>query len=119
MDEIGNWVESLEIMGQIKANKESINTKEEYVKLIDKLKELLLESDVPFIERNIFDGRQLIFPWCRGDVVCHSGSYGSNRGFVESYMFPWDDDDVSVYVPEDMADKIIKFYDRIAGYQWE
>ena len=119
MDEIGNWVESFEIMNQMEVNKEHMDTKEEYIKLIDKLRELLLESDVPFVECNIFDGRQLTFPWCDGDVVCHSGSYGSNRGFVESFMFPWDDDDVSVYVPEEMANKIIEYYDKTVGFQWE
>ena len=42
-----------------------------------------------------WDGLQIRFPWTNGDIICHSGSYGHDAGMVESYCFPWDEDDVS------------------------
>ena len=38
------------------------------------------------------DGFQLRFPWYEnGDIACHSGTGGR----LESYGFPWDEDDVT------------------------
>lgn len=66
--------------------------------------------DVPYELHELYDGMQLRFPWCEGDVACHSGTYGNEHGAVETYMFPWDDDDVSVLLPKEAALKIINYY---------
>ena len=77
---------------------------------IAKTASLLQEMDVPFTIKKIWDGYQLRFGWCEGDVACHSGTYGSLEGFVETYCFPWDEDDVSMLTPEEAAAKISAYY---------
>ncbi|MCQ2210010.1 MAG: hypothetical protein MJZ34_06935 [Paludibacteraceae bacterium] len=56
---------------------------EKYAKPIDELASLLEKEGIEFFSRNIHDGKQLLFSWCGGDVVCHSGSYGSGGGLLE------------------------------------
>ncbi len=70
----------------------------------------LYDAKVPYIPRAIYDGWQLRFHWTMGDVACHKGTYGSGKGCVETYHFPWDEDDVSVLDPDECAEKIITYY---------
>ena len=81
-----------------------------YKATIDKLAAELDTYSVPYTRNRIFDGEQLRFPWCEGDVVCHGGSYGSNNSQVESYHFPWDDDDVTKLQVSDAASLIYTYY---------
>ena len=73
----------------------------------------LAEANVPFTMRTCYDGFQFRFDWCAGDVVCHFGSYSNSEGYVESYKFPFDGDDVSVMKPHDMAAAIIEYYKEL------
>ena len=70
----------------------------------------LSTAHVPFTVNKCFDGWQLRFPWCEGDVICHSGSYGHDDMCVESYQFSWDEGDVSVLTPDEAAERIIACY---------
>ena len=81
-----------------------------YVKAINNIIEKLIAAQVPFTVNPAFEGLQLRFPWHCGDVACHAGTYSSDQGLVESYQFPWDDDDVTVATPKLMADLIIDLY---------
>ena len=64
----------------------------------------LISYDIPFEYAPFYDGAQWKFPQYEdGDVVIHSGSYHSDEGYVESYGMPWDDDDVTVTTPYEMA----------------
>ena len=45
-----------------------------------------------------------------GRKSCHETTYGSNYGYVETYRFPWDDDDTSMLMPEEAVDKIVQLY---------
>lgn len=81
-----------------------------YKATIDKLAALLDAHQIPYTRSQIFDGEQLRFPWCEGDVVCHGGSYGSNNSKVESYQFPWDEGDVTKLDVEDAYLKISAYY---------
>lgn len=48
-----------------------------------------------------FTGWKISFDWCDGDFVCHSGSYGGNQGYWESYRFPEDGGDVTGWMNAD------------------
>ena len=71
--------------------------------VIRSVAEILSKADVPYTINECYDGWQLRFPWSNGDIICHSGSYGSAKGHVESYMFPWDEDDVTELTPKEAA----------------
>lgn len=81
-----------------------------YVDAINAVIACLIPAGVPFTVNPIFEGLQIRFPWCEGDVACHAGTYSSDCGCVESYQFPWDDEDVTVQTPKEMANDIIRFY---------
>ena len=70
----------------------------------------LSDLGIPYTTNIIWDGLQLRFPWCGGDVVCHSGSYGHSSKEVESYCFPWDKDDVSQLEVEEAIQLIAYYY---------
>ena len=55
--------------------------------------------DIPHKEpEELYDGFAVRFPWCEGDVACHSGTYGGCNGLMESYQFSMDDNDVTGYL---------------------
>lgn len=72
-------------------------------------------AGVPYIVNPAYEGFQIRFPWCEGDIICHAGSYGSYKGLVESYCFPWDDGDVTTLRPETAARKVIGYYAEVMG----
>lgn len=84
-----------------------------YKATIDKLAALLDANQIPYTRSQIWDGEQLRFPWCEGDVICHSGSYGSNNSKVESMGFPWDEDDVTKLSVESAYTLISTYHDFI------
>ena len=59
------------------------------------------------VERHHYYTRQLVFPWCGGDVIfgtLHTTDWEMVNGrrlyqypSIESYQFPWDNDDVTVF----------------------
>ena len=52
--------------------------------------------DIPHKEpEELYDGFAVRFPWCEGDVACHSGTYGGCNGLMESYQFSMDNGDVT------------------------
>jgi len=73
---------------------------------IEKFSNLLDEKGIEYIKLPIFDGMQWRFSHLPGDVVIHSGSYNSHRGYVESYEMPWDEGDVTSCTPEEMVRRI-------------
>ena len=70
----------------------------------------LSERNIPHTINVIWDGLQIRFPWNGGDIVCHSGSYGSAVSDVESMGCPWDDEDVSRINIDDALDRIVEWY---------
>lgn len=81
-----------------------------YTDAINAVIAYLIPAGIPFTVNPVFEGMQLRFPWHEGDVACHAGTYGSDRGMVESYQFPWDEDDVTMLEPKKMATRIIQLY---------
>lgn len=87
-------------------------TKQEYINPILDLALILRAAKVPFTFHTLYEGAQLRFPWCDGDVICHEHSYGSDHGAVETYQFPWDEGDVSVMSPSQAGAGIITHYNE-------
>lgn len=81
-----------------------------YKDAINKMCDLLTEARVPYTLKSCYEGWQLRFPWHEGDVACHTGTYGSNTGKVESYQFPWDEGCVTMDTPEKMVKRIVQLY---------
>ncbi len=92
-----------------------MNSKKIYLIAISTIAGACLRHGIPFTFRECYNGYQLTFPWTKGDVICHEYSYDSNIGRCESYKFPWDHGDVSVWSPEQMADFIIQYYNDISS----
>ena len=65
---------------------------------------MLVKNEIPFSYSLLYDGAQWSFPKFKGDISIHSGTYASDRGYLESYNMPWDEDDVSVCTPEEMIE---------------
>ena len=84
--------------------------KMKFVEPIIELANLCTANKVPFTLNICHDGMQMRFPWCVGDVVCHSASYGSYDECVETFRFPWDDDDVTSLIPEEAAIRIADYH---------
>lgn len=82
-----------------------------YETVINELALELAAVGVPHEINECHDGWQLRFPWCIGDVVIHSGSYEHSAGKVETYQFPWDDDDVTVLSVQAAAALIASYYE--------
>lgn len=70
-------------------------------------------QNIPFSINTIFDGWQIRFPWCVGDIACHFYTHGAADGLVESYRFPWDGDDTSALTPEEAASKVAAHYEYV------
>lgn len=70
------------------------------------------KHNIPYEIRPCWDGFQIRFSWCHGDVACHSGTYSANQVAVESMGFPWDEGDVSIHLPEEMAQFIIQHWEK-------
>jgi hypothetical protein len=67
-----------------------------YTKECLRLESMLLTAGIPYEARDIYDGRQVIYPSIRewkSDVVCHGGSYGHEHGLLEQMYLVEDEDD--------------------------
>lgn len=88
---------------------------DEYMDRINTIAQICAEHGVPYVTRKLWEGGQIRFPWCAGDVACHDAIYGYNDGMVESYEFPWDEGDVSVLTPEEAGARIVEYYNKTVG----
>jgi hypothetical protein len=85
----------------------------DYFDRINFIYNILTVLNIPCTMNVAYEGWQLRFPWCAGDVAAHRGTYGQAVGKVESYRFPWDEGDVTVLTPEEAAIKIIALYNSL------
>lgn len=81
-----------------------------YNDLIAAMSDKLDSFHVPHSVNDCWDGAQIRFPWCEGDVAFHSGTHFHQENYVETYRFPWDKDDVSVFTPNEAIEKIVALY---------
>lgn len=63
------------------------------------LSRALMMRGIPHTIQPLFDGYKITFPWCEGDAIIHSYSYGHEEGLFETMGFPWDRDDVTGNLP--------------------
>lgn len=68
------------------------------------------EVPVPYTICQCYEGWQLRFPWCKGDIAVHDGTYGAPAGKVESYQFSWDNGDVTSLTVEEAVRRIKNEY---------
>lgn len=61
----------------------------------DKMEKLLIENNIQYTRRSLYEGWQFYINGTDGDIVCHGGSYGGKDGLWESMGFDWDDEDVT------------------------
>lgn len=73
--------------------------------------EMLLDAyKIKHTTLTCYDGVQWKFDdFSDADIVIHSGSYYNQYGYLESYGFPWDMEDVSVCTPHEMIKRILKY----------
>lgn len=81
-----------------------------YNEIISALSDRLDEYHIPHTVHDCWEGAQIRFPWCNGDVAIHYATYGHAEGCVESYQFPWDEGDVSVLDPEEACKNIVAYF---------
>ena len=107
---------------------------------VDEIKELLQQEGVPYTDSWIRDdtaytmGRyythQILFPWCEGDVVigllhCLDDDMIGGRvdlGYpsIETYHFPWDEGDITVFsTPEEFVKKMKAYYISKGGKDYD
>jgi hypothetical protein len=84
-----------------------------YYSIMSAIKDCLDFCGVPCEMRPLYEGFQLQFPWCKGDIAMHDGTYGARQGNVESYCFPWDKGDVTILNPIAAVSKISEYYRTI------
>lgn len=85
---------------------------ERFFNIMDNISKELKAIGIPHTMRECHDGYQIVFPWAEGDIVICSYSYSSEYGYVESYRFEWDGDDVSILTPEEAINKIEEAYNE-------
>lgn len=60
------------------------------------LTRMLDRLDIPYEEpTKLYEGQQIKFNWCGGDVICHYYSCGGHNGLLETMGFKMDNGDVS------------------------
>lgn len=81
-----------------------------YFERISKLVLTLSDNKVPCNVENCYDGYKVTFPWCKGDVIAHSGMLGGGEYGVESFGFPWDEGDVTLLGTTEAVYLITEYY---------
>jgi len=93
--------------------KDNFNNKNYSVEM-DKLIYLLTLESIPFETRKSWDNtRQVFYPSIKNricDVICHSGSIGSEKGLLEIMGLTSDDDVEGRLTAEEVFKKIKKNY---------
>lgn len=84
--------------------------KNKYFSPIYTIISILNRYNIPHELYDCYEGFQIRFNWCDGDVACHNTTYGADNGYVETFRFPWDNDDVSMLKPKEAAEKICNYY---------
>ena len=82
----------------------------DYVSSIISIANFCSRHKILFTLHPLYDGLQIRFPGCYGDMICHSGSYGHSFGHVESYAFPWDEGDATELTIDEAKKKLLDYY---------
>jgi hypothetical protein len=77
--------------------------------IISALSDRLDTYHIPHTVHDCWDGAQIRFPWCDGNVAIHSYTCGHTNGYVEFYRFP-EEDDTTTMLPEEALEHILILY---------
>ena len=101
---------------------------------VTEIKDLLIAKNIPYEDSRIMDCTDFVkdptythrirFPWCHGDVVVgtqHScdlsiifGDKELDYPSIETYGFPWDHDDITVFdTPKEFAEELERYYKSV------
>ena len=64
----------------------------------DKMEKLLIENNIQYTRRSLYEGWQFYIHGTDGDIVCHEMSYGGDSGLWESIGFVWDKGNATGYL---------------------
>lgn len=82
-----------------------------YLQLIGTFCAYLSLFKVPYnISPCLGEGYEVTFPWTKGKVTVHDGSYLNGRGFITSYDFPWNEGFPFSCSPQEMGEKVENYY---------
>ena len=59
------------------------------------------------------EGYEVTFPWTKGKVTVHDGSYLNGRGFIASHDFPWNEGFPFSCSPQEMGEKVKEYYSNL------
>ena len=77
----------------------------------DKMEKLLIENNIQYTRRSLYEGWQFYIHGTDGDIVCHGGSYGGKDGLWESMGFDWDEEDVTGYLTaQEVVSRLKEYY---------
>ena len=77
----------------------------------DKMEELLIENNIQYTRRSLYEGWQFYIHGTDGDIICHEGSYGGDSGLWESMGFDWDEEDVTGRLTaQEVIDRLKEYY---------
>lgn len=77
----------------------------------DKMEKLLIENNIQYTRRSLYEGWQFYINGTDGDIVCHGASYGGDDGLWESMGFDWDDEDVTGHLTaQEVIDRLKENY---------
>ena len=74
----------------------------------DKMEKLLIENNIKYTRKRLYEGWQFYIHGTDGDIVCHRGSYGGNDGLWESMGFVWDERDVTGHLTAEDIIRMLK-----------
>ena len=69
----------------------------------------LRDRDIEFSVKSLFDGIQIVVGDFDRDAICHSGSYGHEKGLIEVMGLPQCQDDVIGWLT---AEEILQMVDQ-------
>ena len=77
----------------------------------DKMEKLLIENNIQYTRRSLYEGWQFYIHGTDGDIVCHGGSYGGKDGLWESMGFDWDEKDVTGHlIAREVINRLKEYY---------
>ena len=77
----------------------------------DKMEKLLIENNIQYTRRSLYEGWQFYIHGTDGDIVCHGGSYGGKDGLWESMGFDWDEEDVTGHLTaQEVVSRLKEYY---------
>lgn len=77
----------------------------------DKMEKLLIENNIQYTRRSLYEGWQFYIRGTDGDIICHEGSYGGDSGLWESMGFDWDDEDVTGHLTaQEVVSRLKEYY---------